>query len=152
MDIHIPPHAPYIDAVLAELTTAQLLPEGAQAFEDELDGHPLLRGRIFLTPETSRIPADRWPHGLLIVWEWHTGQNPDITRGPSWHWASATEQGWAKHGWQDLPVPGWAMPATLAATTATLAHTGTPTRMSSQWHTHKRAPVQAAIDAWAAHN
>lgn len=148
MSIRALPHAPYIDAVVAELTAATMKPEQADAFVEDSYDVPYLRGVITLTPETSGIPADRFRHGLILIWDWHTGRDEDNDRGPSWQWARLNEDG-SNRDPEELPVPGWVMPAMLAAAAVTLAHSGTATSMTSGWHQHLRAPVQAAIDEWA---
>lgn len=144
------PHNPYIDAIEVALTEAKLEPEQADAFVEDSYDVPYLRGVITLTPETSGIPADRFPHGLIIVWDWHTGRDEDYDRGASWQWARLNEDGSSKWSFEELPVPGWVAPAMLAAAVATLAHTGKATPMNSLWHEHLREPVEAAIEAWSA--
>lgn len=146
---YAPPHAPYIEAVAAALTEAKLTPEQADAFIEDSYDVPYLRGVITLTPETSGIPADRYPHGLILIWDWHTGRDEDYDRGPVWQWARLNDDG-SNRDPEPLPVPGWVAPAMLTATVATLAHTGTPTPMGSLWHDHLRAPVEAAIAEWEA--
>ena len=142
------PHAPYIDAIEAALNDAQLIPERVDAFVEDSYDVPWLRGVITLTPETSGYPADRFRHGLILVWDWHTGRDEDCDRGPSWQWARLDEDG-SNGRLEPLPVSGWVAPAMLAATVTTLVHTGNPTSMHSGWQEHLRAPVQAAIEAWA---
>ena len=143
------PHAPYIDAVAAEFTDTAMTPEQADAFVEDSYDVPWLRGVITLTPETSGIPANRYPHGLILIWDWHTGRDKYYDRGPVWQWARLNEDG-SNRDPEPLPVSGWVMPAMLAAAVVTLAHTGTATPMTSGWHQHLRAPVQDAIEAWAA--
>ncbi|NUR64378.1 MAG: hypothetical protein HOQ47_01345 [Streptomyces sp.] len=142
------PHNPYINAIEAALIEAKLTPEQADAFVEDSSTF-YLRGVITLTPETSGIPADRYRHGLIVVWEWHTGLDEDFERGPSWQWARLNEDG---SNWPLLllPAPGWVAPEMLAAALATLAHTGTATPMTTLWHDHLRTPVETAIEAWAA--
>ncbi len=149
MTTHNRPHLPYIDAIIAALGEAGMWIEQADAFTEDSYDVAYLRGVITLTPETSGLPADRYQHGLILVWDWHTGHDEDYDRGPVWHWAPLNEDG-SNRELEPLPVPGWAAPPMLAAAVATLAHTGTATPMSSLWHDHLRAPVEAAIEAWAA--
>jgi hypothetical protein len=144
------PHDPYITAVVDALTEAGLEPEQPDAFVEDSYDVPYLRGAITLTTETSGIPDTRFRYGLILIWDWHTGRDEDYDRGPSWQWAKLVDS----HGQsvlpEPLPVPGWVAPAMLAATVATLAHTGKPTPMGSLWHPHLIAPVETAIEAWAA--
>lgn len=142
------PHDPYIDAIEAALTEAKLTPEQADTFTGDSYDVPHLRAVITLTPETSGIPADRFPHGLILIWDWHTGLDEDEERGASWQWARLNEDGSSRWPFEALPVPGWVAPEMLAATVATLAHTGKATPMSSTWHDHLRRPVVAACEAW----
>jgi hypothetical protein len=144
------PHTPYIDAIEAALTEAKMEPEQVDVFVEDSYDEPHLRGVITLTPETSGIPADRYRHGLVLIWDWHTGRDEDYNRGPVWQWARLHEDGSSQFPYEPLPVPGWVAPEMLAATVATLAHTGTPTPMSSLWHDRLRAPVEAAIQEWEA--
>jgi hypothetical protein len=142
------PHALYIDAIDTGLTEAKLTPEQVDAFVEDSYDVPYLRGVITLTPETSGIPADRYRHGVVLIWDWHTGRDEDHSHGPVWQWARLNGDG-SNRDPEPLPVPGWVAPAMLAATVATLAHTGTATPMTTGWHQHLRAPVQDACEAWA---
>lgn len=145
------PHDPYIEAVEAALTEAKMEPEQTDAFVEDSYDVAYLRGVITLTPETSSIPAERFQHGLILIWDWHTGREEyGPERGPSWQWAKLVDSHGQNGEVSDLPVPGWVAPAMLAATVATLAYTGKPSPMSSQWHDHLRKPVEAAIEKWAA--
>ncbi|MFE3657222.1 hypothetical protein [Streptomyces sp. NPDC059165] len=150
MTTHTLPHDPYITAIETALTEASLTPEQADAFTEDSYDVPHLRGIITLTPETSGIPTDRYPHGLILIWDWHTGRDEDFDRGPVWQWARLNDDGSGKWPFSELPVPGWVAPEMLAAAVATLAHTGTATPMGSQWHDHLRKPVETAIEQWAA--
>jgi hypothetical protein len=141
------PHAPYIDAIEGALTECGMQPEQADAFVEDSYDVPHLRGVITLTPETSGIPADRYRHGLILIWDWHTGRDDDYDRGPAWQWARLNADG-SNRDPEPLPVPGWVMPVMLAGTVVTLAHTDTATPMTTGWHQHLRTPVQDAIEAW----
>jgi hypothetical protein len=142
------PHTQYVAAVFDALTEAGMMPEQTDPFVEDSYDVPYLRGVITLTPETSGIPADRYRHGLILIWDWHTGRDEEYTRGPVWQWARLNEDG-SNRDPEPLPVPGWVMPAMLAGTVATVAHTGTPTPMTTGWHQHLRVPVEAACEAWA---
>ncbi|GFH34347.1 hypothetical protein [Streptomyces pacificus] len=144
------PHTPYITAVETALTQAALTPQQADAFVEDSYDVPHLRGVITITPETCDIPADRWPHGLLLAWDWHTGRDDDYyDRGPVWQWARLNGDG-SSRSLEPLPVPGWVAPAMLAAVAATLAYTGKLAPMGSLWHDDLRTPVETAIEQWAA--
>lgn len=141
------PHAPYIDAIEAELRDAAITPEQVDATVEDSYDVPHLRGVITLTPDTTGFPAERFPHGLILVWDWHTGRDADYARGPVWQWARLNEDG---SNWElkPLPVPGWVAPAMFTTTVAILLHTGKATPMNSGWHQHLRQPVEDAIHAW----
>lgn len=145
------PHAPYIEAVAGALTEAKLTPAEVDIRDSEACGAtPFLDAVITLTPEDSGIPADRYKHGLLLIWEYHKGHEDGcLNEGPVWLRAELHEDG-SNSVPEPLPVSDWVMPAMLAATVATLAHTGKPIPMHTGWHQHLRAPVQDAIDAWTA--
>ncbi|GLP64238.1 hypothetical protein TUSST3_08580 [Streptomyces sp. TUS-ST3] len=143
------PHGPYIEAVEAALTEAKMEPEQTDAFVEDSYDVAYLRGVITLTPETSGISADRYRHGLILIWDWHTGLDEDYDRGPVWQWARRNDDGSSAWPYEPLPVPGWVAPEMLTATVAILAHTGTATPMASLWHQHLRKPVEAAIGQWA---
>ena len=80
------PHDEYIRAICDALAGAGLTP--ADAFTDDSDtrgAHCFLRAVITLDDA-----AARWPHGLILIWEWHTGveaADGEPERGPSWEWA-----------------------------------------------------------------
>ncbi|MFJ3984342.1 hypothetical protein [Streptomyces fungicidicus] len=144
------PHDPYIDAVVTEFTNTAMTPEQYDVRDSESCGmHLMLDAVITLTPEDSGIPSDRYPHGLILLWEYHDGHEDGcLNEGAVWQWARLNEDG---SNWlpEPLPVPGWVMPAMLAGAVVTLAHTGTATPMTTGWHQHLRTPVQDAIEAWA---
>jgi hypothetical protein len=125
-----------------------MLPEQADTFVEDSYDVAYLRGVITLTPETSGIPADRYPHGLILIWDWHTGRDQYYDRGPVWQLARLNDDGSNQWPYEPLPVPGFIAPAMLAATATTLVHTGTPTPMNSGWHDHLRQAVEAAIETW----
>jgi len=66
---------------------------------------------------TSTTDPDRaqWPHGLLLVWERHTGFDADQgepERGPLWQFAELNADGSNAYP-TDLPVLGYASPAAV---------------------------------------
>jgi hypothetical protein len=144
------PHDDYIRAVEAALADAKMVPERADTFVEDSYDVPYLRAVITLTPETFGIPAERYPHGLILIWDWHTGRDQDYDRGAAWQWARLNEDGSNRFPYEPLPVPGWVAPAMLTAAAATLAHTGTATPMNSGWHNHLRAAVETACETWGA--
>ncbi len=148
------PHDPYIDAVRNALDEAGLEVADGWTSDAETQGvYCYLSAVLTLDTKTSGLDPERWPNGLILIWEWHTGIEADQgepERGPYWQWAEkTTSPGWNEPP-QQLPVPGWVAPEMLAAAVASLVHTGTPFPMGSLWHDHLRQPVEAAIEAWAA--
>lgn len=146
------PHDPYITAIVDALTEAGLEPADSWTSDADTRGvYCYLNAVITLDPDTSGLPKETWPHGLVLIWEWHTGLDDyDTERGPSWQWACGVDSHGQTEQPDSLPVPGWVAPAMLAATVATLAHAGKATPMGSLWHPHLIAPVEAAIEQWAA--
>ncbi|MCZ7413127.1 hypothetical protein [Streptomyces sp. WMMC897] len=62
------------------------------------------------------IELDMQPHGLLLIWEWHTGIEADHgepERGPQWQFAELKDDGSNEHP-TDLPVHGYASPEAVA--------------------------------------
>jgi hypothetical protein len=117
------PHDDYIEAVTVALDTAGLPTEDARTDDCETRGtHCYLNAVITLDPSNTHdldpddIPADAaWPHGLLLIWEWHTGIEADQgepDKGPVWQFAELKEDGSNEYP-TDLPVYGYASPAAI---------------------------------------
>jgi len=146
---HTVPHAPYIAAAFDALAEAATPPAEVDVRASESCGNSLMLDAVItLTPEDSGIPAARYPHGLILIWEHHNEHEDGcLNEGAVWQWARLNEDG-SNSLPEPLPLPGWVMPAMLAGAVVTLAHTGTATPMTSGWHQHLRAPVQTAIEDW----
>jgi hypothetical protein len=117
------PQDPYITAVCDALTEAGREPTDSTWTDDcETRGtHCYLNAVITLDPSgtiTGRaLDEDNadWPHGLLLVWEWHTGIEADQgepERGPQWQFAELNADGSNDYP-TDLPVHGYASPAAI---------------------------------------
>lgn len=118
------PHDPYITAVCDALTEAGLeLTERCWTDDGETRGtYCYLNAVITLDPsKTSEldrddIPTDTaWPHGLLLIWEWHTGIEAEYgepERGPQWTFAELKSDGSNEYP-TDLPVYGYASPTAV---------------------------------------
>ena len=118
------PHDPYITAVTDALTAAGLdLTDHCWTDDCETRGtYCYLNAVITLDPsgtlasddEDAQDDAD-WPHGLLLIWEWHTGIEADQgepDKGPVWQFAELNGDGSNEYP-TGLPVYGYASPAAV---------------------------------------
>lgn len=118
------PHDPYITAVCDALTAADIeLTDQCWTDDGETRGtYCYLNTVITLDPSKTDdldhddIPADAaWPHGLLLIWEWHSGREADQgepDRGPVWLFAELKDDG-SNEFPTVLPVYGYASPAAV---------------------------------------
>ncbi|MGM9380304.1 hypothetical protein [Streptomyces antibioticus] len=118
------PHDPYITAVGDALTAAGLeLTDYCWTDDGETRGmYCYLNAVITLDPSgtvgvfAEDIPAGTaWPHGLLLIWEWHTGIEAELgepEKGPIWQFAELKADGSSNYP-TDLPVYGYASPAAV---------------------------------------
>lgn len=142
------PHDPYIEAVSNALTAASHKPADAWTSDAETAGsYRYLSATITLTPDESGIDPDRWPHGLLLRWEWHTGiEDGEPERGPSWAWQKGRRDGSFTEP-QTLTADGYASPTVVADAARTLA-AGSETPWPDRWeHAHT---LDTACQTWAA--
>lgn len=117
------PHTPYITAVTDALTAAGLPPADSRTDDSDTRGsHCYLNAVITLDPNGTHDldhddipPGTAWPHGLLLIWEWHTGIEADDgepDRGPAWQFAELKNDGSNQYP-TTLPVYGYASPAAV---------------------------------------
>lgn len=118
------PHARYITAVTDALTADGHPPtDGTWTDDGETRGtYCYLNAVITLDPSrTADLDRDdiptgaAWPHGLILLWEWHTGIESDDgepERGPQWLFAEVKEDGSTEYP-TTLPVYGYASPAAI---------------------------------------
>lgn len=117
------PHDPYITAVTDALTSAGLAPTEWWTDDGETRGmYCYLNAVITLDPSGTHddmpeeIPTGTaWPHGLLLIWEWHTGVEAELgepERGPVWQFAELKADGSNEYP-TGLPVHGYASPAAI---------------------------------------
>lgn len=116
------PHDPYITAVCDALTAAGIeLTDQCWTDDSETRGtYCYLNAVITLDPSgtiTRGLDEDNadWPHGLLLIWEWHTGIEADQgepDKGPVWKFADLKSDGSNEYP-TDLPVYGYASPAAI---------------------------------------
>ncbi|MET9729739.1 hypothetical protein ABZZ79_03430 [Streptomyces sp. NPDC006458] len=168
------PHDPYITAVCDALTAAGLELTGSSWTDDgESRGtYCYLNAVITLDPSGTHdtddtddedLPAGTpWRHGLLLIWEWHTGieeEDGEPARGPLWLFAELRADGSNEYP-TTLPVYGYASPAAIVEATRKVisreigaGHSfngGTPTwdgqLIGDSWE--QRAELDTACEAW----
>ncbi|MFF7365635.1 hypothetical protein [Streptomyces sp. NPDC008125] len=112
------PHDNYVTTILAALRAAGLPPAGSWSSNAETVGtYCHLTAVITLDPSSTQdtdpddVPAHTaWPHGLVLIWEWHTGQDENAPeRGAIWQFAELRPNGSNAYP-TDLPVHGCASP------------------------------------------
>jgi hypothetical protein len=122
------PHDPYITAVCDALTAAGLeLTDHCWTDDGETRGmYCYLNAVITVDPSGTIASGDEeaqddaeWPHGLLLIWEWHTGieaEHGEPDRGPVWLFAELKADGSNEYPtW--LPAEGYASPAAIVEAT-----------------------------------
>jgi hypothetical protein len=145
------PHDPYITAVCDALTAAGLEP--ADAFTDDSDtrgSHCYLRAVITLD-DSSSVDARRWPDGLILIWEWHTGieaADGEPERGPSWEWARLVDSHGQSSEAQALTSVGYASPAYLVESVRALLNDRGQATAAERWE--HAEDLDAACEAWGA--
>lgn len=143
------PHDLYLNAVTTALTDVGMDPADAWTSDADTRGlHCYLAAAITLTPEDSGISPDRWPEGLLLLWEWHPGvEEGEAERGPIWLWAKLRGDG-SNTPPAALPVDGYANPVQVAATAHELAETGRAVKVRPGVWDGAR-DLDARVNAWA---
>ncbi|MET7944406.1 hypothetical protein [Streptomyces sp. NPDC005302] len=116
------PHDPYITAVCEALTAAGIdLTDHCWTDDSETRGtYCYLNAVTTLDPsgthdlDHDEVPAEAaWPHGLILVWEWHTdAEQGEPERGPLWLFAELKNDGSNEYP-TALPVHGYASPAAV---------------------------------------
>lgn len=145
------PHDSYIRAVCDTLTAAGFTP--ADAFTDDTDtrgSHFYLRAVITLD-DSSGIPAKRWPHGLILIWEWHTGAEAadgEPERGPSWEWARLVDPHGQCGERQAFTAWGYASPAYVVESVRALIERRNQATPAERWE--RAGELDAACEAWGA--
>ncbi len=146
------PHDPYITAIVAALAAAGLEP--ADHFTDDSDtsgSHHYLRAVITLDPDTSGIDPARWPDGLILIWEWHTGieaADGEPERGPSWECARLVDSHGQNGGREALTAVGYASPAYVVESVRALAERRNQSVPAERWE--RVAELDAACAVWGA--
>jgi hypothetical protein len=140
------PHDLYLTQVYSALYDVGLDPDSHTLDDCDTRGtYRYLRG-MFHHP-----PYQRWPHGLLLIWEWHTGIEADQgepQRGPMWLWAALRPDG-SNSEPVPLPIDGYANPAQVAASFDELVQTASALkRRPGRWRGAEVLDADCA--AWAA--
>lgn len=111
------PHDDYIEAVTVALDTAGLPTEDARTSDCETRGTYCYLNAVITIDLQHTGDAEAWPHGLLLIWEWHTGADADDDEiqapGPQWLFAELKADGSNEYP-TSLPVYGYASPAAVA--------------------------------------
>ncbi|MDT7847245.1 hypothetical protein [Streptomyces justiciae] len=109
------PHDDYIEAVYAALENAGLPVQDAFTEDSETRGLYCYLNAVITIDLVYTSHGEDWPHGLLFIWEWHTGIEADQgepDRGPVWLFAEAKSDGSNEYP-TVLPVYGYASPAAV---------------------------------------
>jgi hypothetical protein len=117
------PHDPYITTVCDALTAAGLeLTDQCWTDDGETRGMYCYLNAVVTLDPSGTIAADEqadggadWPHGLLLIWEWHTGieeEDGEPEKGPIWLFAELKADGSNEYP-TSLPVHGYASPAAI---------------------------------------
>ncbi|MGW7597303.1 hypothetical protein [Streptomyces antimycoticus] len=146
------PHDQYITAVTDALTAAGLEPAEGWTSDAETRGiYCYLNAVITLDPDTSGIDPQRWPHGLILIWEWHTGieaADGEPERGPSWEWAQLVDSH-GQCGERDaLTAVGYASPTYVVESVRALLEHRNQSTPAEQWA--RAEELDATCDAWGA--
>lgn len=118
------PHDPYIEAVVEALAQAGLPVDDFWTADNDTRGvYQYLDAVLTFEPDTSGLAGRLWPHGFVLIWEWHTGfEDGGPTVGPVWRWAELVDShGVASREPEDVSVDGFADPASIVTITRELA-------------------------------
>lgn len=105
------PHDAYITAVCEALDKAGLEVKDGRTDDCETRGTYCYLNAVI---ELDML-GEEWPHGLLLIWEWHTGiqaEHGEPARGPQWTFADLKGDGSNEYP-TDLPLEGYASPAAV---------------------------------------
>lgn len=144
------PHDPYITAICDALTAAGLEPADAWTSDAESCGlYQYLSAVITLDPDTSGIPAARWPDGLILCWAWHTGiEDGEPERGPVWEWARLVDSHGQCGELEPFTALGYPSPAYVVESVRALIERRNQATPAERWERH--AELDAACEAWGA--
>jgi hypothetical protein len=107
------PHDDYIEAVTVALDTASITTADIRTDDCETRGTYCYLNAVIELDMFHTSDAEAWPHGLLLIWEWHTGiEDGEPDKGPVWQFAEMKDDGSNEYP-TDLPVYGYASPAAV---------------------------------------
>jgi hypothetical protein len=117
-DRHLP-HSSYVTAVCDTLTDAGIrLTEQCWTDDGETRGTYCFLNAVMTLDPSGTLTSDAqqgntdWPHGLVLLWEWHTGieaASGEPVRGPEWLFAELKPDGSNEYP-TPIPVHGYASP------------------------------------------
>lgn len=152
------PHDAYITAITDALSLALLTPVEYWTSDGETRGvYCHLNAVITLDPsgtyelDDEDIPAGTpWRHGLILIWEWHTGleEGGDPEKGPLWEWARLVDshgQSGERHGFTSLGYPS---PAYVVESVRALIERRNQSTPAERWE--HADELDAACEAWGA--
>lgn len=143
------PHDKYIEHVADALGAAGMeIADGWTSDAETRGVYCYLNAVITLDPETSGLDEKRWPHGLIITWEWHTGlDDSGDERGPSWQWARLNADG---SNWEleALTAEGYASPEYIVECIRALLEKRNAACAAAKWE-HVDA-LNTACEEWGA--
>ena len=144
------PHDVYITATVDALTAAGLEPADAWTSDAETRGtYCYLDAVITLDPDTSGLDADRWPHGLILTWEWHTGiEDDEPERGAYWEWAHLVDSHGQCGEREAFTTLGCPSPAYVVESVRALIERRNQSTPAERWE--HADELDAACEAWGA--
>lgn len=144
------PHDPYITAVAEALANVGFEPAEYWTCDSDTRGlHCYLNAVITLAPGHSNIDLNRWPHGLLLIWEWHPGrEDGEAERGPVWLWAKCRRDAGSNEEPAVLPIDGYTNPVHVATAVGQLNDTGQAVARRAAGRWNSADALETAIAAW----
>ena len=136
------PHDPYITAVVDALTEAGLEPTDAWTSDAETRGV-----YCYLSAVDSGLDNERWPNGLILTWEWHTGiERGEPERGASWEWAELRDNHNGNEEPQPLTAESYASPEYVVESVRALTEHRNQSTPAARWD--RADELHAAVEAW----
>jgi hypothetical protein len=142
------PHDDYINAVCDALTAAGLEPADSWTSDAETRGiYCYLNAVLTLDPDTSGLNAERWPNGLILTWEWHTGiEDGEPERGAVWEWAELRDNHGGNEEPQPLTAESYASPEYVVESVRALIEHRNQSSPAARWD--RADELHAAVEAW----